>query len=114
MGRRLVIENSVELGNLYASIPRNLDSEVFELILNNENIKIERIISKGHKSPESGWYDQIYNEWVVVIKGQAILVFEDRQLAMDTGSYINIPAHTKHKVSCSLSDEETIWLAIHY
>jgi len=114
MGCRFVTDNSNESGNLYASIPGNLDSEVFELILNSENIKIERIVSKGHKSPESGWYDQNHNEWVVVIKGQALLIFEDRQLSMQTGSYINIPAHTKHKVSCTDSDEETIWLAIHY
>ena len=114
MGCRFVTENLKESGNLYASIPDNLDSEVFELILNSENIKIERIVSKGHKSPESGWYDQSHNEWVVLIKGQALLIFEDRQLSMATGSYINIPAHTKHKVSCTCTDKEAIWLAIHY
>ena len=107
-------DNTEELGNLYTLIPESLDSEVFELIVKNENIKIERIISKGHKSPKTGWYDQTHNEWVVVIKGQAIITFEDRQLSMSSGSYINIPAHTKHKVSCTDPEAETIWLVIHY
>jgi len=111
---RIVSESSSESGNLFASIPGNLESEVFELILKHENIKIERIVSKGHKSPEAGWYDQSHNEWVVVIKGEAIITFEDRQVPMSTGSYINIPAHAKHKVSCTKLEEETIWLAIHY
>lgn len=107
-------ENSKEFGNLYASIPANLDNELFELILKNENIKIERIISKGHISPETGWYDQTYNEWVVVIKGTATITFEDEELSMQPGSYINIPAHTRHKVACTNPEDETIWLAIHY
>jgi len=114
MGSKFVSESSEESGNLFASIPGNLDSEVFELILKHENIKIERIVSKGHKSPETGWYDQTYNEWVVVIRGEAVITFEDRKVSMYTGSYINIPAHTKHKVICTKLEEETIWLAIHY
>jgi len=102
------------VGNLYASIPANLEDELFELIIKNENIKIERIISKGHKSPETGWYDQAHNEWVVLIKGAAIIIFEDKELAMGPGAYVNIPKHTRHKVTCTNPEEETIWLAIHY
>lgn len=102
------------VGDLYASIPANLENELFELIIKNENIKIERIISKGHKSPETGWYDQVHNEWVVLIKGAAIITFEDKELAMGPGAYVNILAHTRHKVTCTNPEEETIWLAIHY
>ncbi|MCW8935739.1 MAG: cupin domain-containing protein [Gammaproteobacteria bacterium] len=107
-------DKSAVSGNLYASIPANLDNELFELIINNENIKIERIISKGHKSPETGWYDQVHNEWVMLLKGTAIVTFEDRELTMSPGAYVNIPAHTRHKVNCTNPEEETIWLAIHY
>lgn len=107
-------DESEESGNLYASIPGNLDNELFELIIKNKNIKIERIISKGHKSPETGWYDQVHNEWVVLIKGAAIIIFEDKELAMGPGAYVNIPAHTRHKVTSTNPEEETIWLAIHY
>ena len=33
--------------------------------------KIERIVSRGHASPEDFWYDQEENEWVMVVKGTA-------------------------------------------
>ena len=45
-------------GNIFASIPENLDEEVFDLLVNGGNVKIERIISKGQASPEAGWDDQ--------------------------------------------------------
>jgi cupin 2 domain-containing protein len=41
--------------NLYDAIPEESKSEVFDLLLDSEVIKIERIVSKGHKSPASGW-----------------------------------------------------------
>ena len=101
--------------NIFKSIPSDLNEEVLENILENKYIKIERIISKGHISPERGWYDQEYNEWVVVLKGKARILFaEDKEVSLIEGDYLNIPAHRKHKVSWTDPDNETIWLAIHY
>ncbi|RDH86081.1 MAG: cupin [endosymbiont of Galathealinum brachiosum] len=100
--------------NLFSEVPDSLDKELIEVLLSSENIKVERIVSKGHISPETGWYDQDLNEWVVVIKGEAIIAFENREVSLKEGSYINIPAHTKHKVSWTHPQLETIWLAIHY
>jgi hypothetical protein len=40
-------------------------------------MKIERIISQGQASPPGFWYDQAWNEWVIVLKGSATLQFED-------------------------------------
>lgn len=85
-----------------------------EVLQQSDNIKIERIVSKGQVSPETGWYDQPQNEWVMVIKGEAVITFEETKVAMQSGSYINIPAHTKHKVSWTHPEWETIWLAIFY
>ena len=105
----------MQLKNIFESIPDNLDEEFFEQLVQNENIKIERIISKGHRSPESGWYDQEQNEWVIVLKGEAIISFENgKEVNLVEGSHINIPAHKKHKVSWTDPKAETIWLAIHY
>lgn len=108
-----MIKNSDE-SNLFAEIPDKLDKELIDVLLNSENIKVERIVSKGHISPETGWYDQDQNEWVVIIKGEAIITFENKEVSLREGSYINIPAHTKHKVSWTHPQLETIWLAIHY
>ncbi len=101
--------------NIFESIPDNLDEEIFEQILQSENIKIERIISKGHRSPDSGWYDEEQNEWVIVLKGEAIISFENGiDINLKAGSHINIPAHKRHKVSWTDPKTETIWLAVHY
>ena len=78
-------------------------------------MRIERIISTGQKSPESGWYDQDDNEWVMVLKGAARLSFDDRtSVHLREGDFINIPAHKRHRVDWTDPDKETIWLAVHY
>ncbi|MFK5985730.1 MAG: cupin domain-containing protein [Pseudomonadota bacterium] len=103
------------MNNLFSNIPENLDKEVFEQITSSEHIRIERIISKGHKTPQSHWYDQEQSEWVVILTGEAILCFADgSQITMKKGDYINIPAHKKHKVQWTHPDIETIWLAVYY
>jgi cupin 2 domain-containing protein len=101
--------------NIFADIPKQLHEELFENIISKDSLKIERIISKGHISPNSGWYDQENDEWVIVLQGEAVLSFENKEeVRLKAGDYINIPAHTKHKVSWTLPEKETIWLAIHY
>ena len=105
---------TVDIGNLFESLPDAINEELLTEIVRGENIKIERIISKGHTSPETGWYDQDDNEWVVVLKGEATLSFKNNNdVNLVTGSHINIPAHTKHKVKWTAPDTDTIWLAIH-
>lgn len=101
--------------NIFAAIPNNPKEELFELIVNSEHVKIERIISKGHKSPKSGWYDQEGNEWVLVLKGEAKLTFEDQaSVHLHQGDFINIPSHKKHKVDWTDPKGVTVWLAVHY
>ena len=101
--------------NIFEQIPENLKDELFEDIIKTDNLKIERIISYGQTSPKSGWYEQKENEWVIVLKGEAILSFESSDdIKLNAGDYISIPAFQKHKVSWTLPDAETIWLAIHY
>jgi len=104
----------MKLNNIFAEIPDELDNELMDVLQQSDNIKIQRIVSKGQVSPETGWYDQQQNEWVIVIKGEAIITFEQTEVAMQAGSYINIPAHTKHKVSWTHPDLETIWLVVYY
>jgi len=101
--------------NIFSEIPKDLQDELFEDIIKTDKLKIERIISYGHTSPKSGWYESQENEWVIVLKGEAILSFENSDdVRLNAGDYINIPALKKHKVSWTLPDTETIWLAIHY
>ncbi|WP_038247771.1 cupin domain-containing protein [Ghiorsea bivora] len=95
--------------------PADLLPEVFETLLDNEHLKIERIISKGHTSPESGWYDQAQHEWVILLEGAATITFDNgKESNLRKGDYLNIPAHVKHKVSWTDPDVESIWLAVFY
>jgi cupin 2 domain-containing protein len=43
---------------------------------------------------ESGWHDQDKNEWIMVLKGKAVLSFEDlTSVQLHEGDFINIPSH---------------------
>ena len=101
--------------NIFSSLPDKLVLELFEELLRHENIKIERIVSQGHASPENGWYDQKENEWIIVLEGSGLILFESGgEVNLKKGDYLNIPAHTRHKVTWTDPNSITIWLAIHY
>jgi len=102
-------------GNLFEQIPADLTEEVFETLRQKGKVKIERIISSGQSSPASGWYDQEQDEWVIVLQGSATLAFADGSAVdLAEGDYLDIPAHTKHRVTRTSSQPPTLWLAIHY
>ena len=100
--------------NLLANLPRDLPDEFFTTLLQAPGIRIERIVSHGHKSPDGFWYDQPTSEWVLVLKGAAKIEFEETTVEMGPGDYVDIPAHRKHRVAWTTPDEPTIWLAVHY
>ena len=101
--------------NIFTNIPADIPEEIFETIIESDSIKVEKIISRGQKSPGNFWYDQDKNEWLIIIKGEARLQFENNQIIdLVKGDYINIPAHQKHRVEWTKPDIETIWLAIFY
>lgn len=102
--------------NLLANIPFDLPEELFQTLVVAKGVRIERIVSHGHASPEGFWYDQDQDEWVVVLQGVATLRFEnqDEPFEMTTGSHVVIPAHTRHRVEWTDPTQPTIWLAIHY
>ena len=106
----------MDIRNIFSGIQKQVPEEVLDTILQNDQFKIERIISHGHATAEGEWYDQERNEWVLVLKGNAGLLFEgkDKIVIMKTGDYINIPAHQKHRVEWTDPEKETIWLTIHY
>lgn len=101
--------------NIFSDLPASLEQEVFEDILNRENIRIERIISQGHSAPETGWFDQDENEWVIVLTGSASLLFEgENEIKLSEGDYLMVPAHQRHKVLKTDPEQPTIWLAIFF
>jgi len=101
--------------NFFSNIPDNLSEEIIETILNHNNIRIERIISKGQSSPEDFWYDQSENEWLLVLEGKSMIKFEDESIiTLHKGDYLLIPAHQKHRVEWTDPKQHTIWLSIFF
>jgi cupin 2 domain-containing protein len=100
--------------NLFADLSQPLPDELFTTLLEEANVRIERIVSHGHASPKGFWFDQDQHEWVIVLRGAARLVFEDEVVQMNPGDFANIPAHKKHRVEWTTPEEPTIWLALHY
>ena len=102
--------------NIYSDIPADLPDELFEAIIRNESFRLERIISRGHATPDGEWYDQDQDEWVILLKGSAGIAIdgEDGIVVLRPGDYIHLPAHLRHRVEWTDPDTETVWLALHY
>jgi len=92
-----------------------MPNEIFEDIISTQTLRIERIVSKGQTSPETGWYDQSENEWVIVLSGFGVIEYSNGvKVTLKEGDYLNIKAHDKHRVIETSSDDATVWLAIFY
>ena len=106
----------MKVSNLLENIPAQLPEELIEVLASSENVRIERIISHGHTSPEDFWYDQDQNEFVLLLKGKAELEFSDlgKTIMLDEGDSLIIPAHQRHRVSWTKPETDTIWLVVYY
>jgi cupin 2 domain-containing protein len=102
--------------NIFNNIPEKLPDELIEILSENENIRIERIVSRGHTSQPDHWYDQENKEFVLLVSGAATLRFkkDNRAVKMKAGDYLVISAHEQHRVEMTSSDEDAVWLAIHF
>ncbi|MXX19878.1 MAG: cupin domain-containing protein [Dehalococcoidia bacterium] len=101
--------------NLLRDLPDDLPEELVETLLESTSVRIERIVSTGHASPEGFWYDQPQHEFVLVVRGRAHLEFDDGgSLDLEPGGWADIPAHCRHRVAWTSPDEPTVWLAIHF
>ena len=89
----------MEPKNLYTDL-REAPEEVFETLVSSDCVRIERIVSDGHASPEGFWYDQVESEWVLLLKGSAVLRIDgkDEPVFLKPGDWIDIPAHARHRV----------------
>lgn len=102
--------------NLFSDLPTDFSEELTEVLASGKDVCIERIVSTGQASPPGFWYDQETVEWVVVLKGEARLLFEGEPepLHMTAGDFVNIPAHRRHRVEWTTPNEPTVWLAVFY
>ena len=106
----------IQTRNLFSALPVKLPEELIETLADGKHVRIERIVSTGHASPEGFWYDQEESEWVVVLMGEAKLLFQgdDQPIRLKAGDHVTIPAHRRHRVEWTTPKEPTVWLAVFY
>ena len=103
------------LDNLFEAMPAEISAEIFQVLLQTHNFRLERIVSRGQATPQGKWYDQDTHEWVVLLSGSACLRFEaEPDLVLHPGDYLLIPAHRRHRVEWTDPTQPTVWLALHY
>jgi cupin 2 domain-containing protein len=102
--------------NIFIDIPDIFKNELFQTLLSTPCFRVERIVSRGHCSPEGFWYDQEENEWVILLKGRAGLRLAGQEdvVVLNPGDYLHIDRHQKHRVEWTDSKQDTVWLAVHY
>lgn len=101
--------------NLLADVPAVLPAELITVLAESRHVRIERIVSFGHASPDGFWYDQDEHEWVTVLAGEATVTFQDGDaVPLRPGDYLLIAAHRKHRVAWTMPDVWTIWLAVFF
>ena len=103
---------SIQVKNIFNATGGAPGKEDFLTLLESEGVKVQRIISHAASSPENLWYDQAHTEWVLVLRGWALLEFEeDQRMNLNEGDYLIIPPHARHRVS--QTGPETVWLVVH-
>lgn len=102
--------------NLCDGIPCSLPDEFSQILCQSDGFRIERIVSRGHASPPGFWYDQAENEFVLLVKGRASLTLEGQPdpVVLEPGDWLDLKAHTRHRVDWTAPDEDTVWLAMFY
>jgi len=102
-------------GEIFKNLPDASKAEQLETLCKSAGFRVERIVSAGQCSPEGFWYDQNWDEWVVMLRGGATLQLQDPEqtLYLATGDWIFLPAHRKHRVESCSKEPPAIWLAVH-
>ncbi|UYM15537.1 cupin domain-containing protein [Endozoicomonas euniceicola] len=102
--------------NLFDNIPQSLPQELIEVLAEGKGVTIERIVSRGHVTPEAEWYDQDRDEWVVLLTGAASLKIEGKQelIQLSPGDALHLPAHLRHRVEWTDPDQDSLWIAVHF
>jgi cupin 2 domain-containing protein len=97
------------------SLPKSADEERLEELCRSKSFRIERIVSDSHVSPAGFWFDQLEDEWVLVVQGEAeiSLLDPDETIHLSPGDWLMIHAHRKHRVEATSREPVTIWLAVH-
>ena len=92
-------------------LPSIKEDEIINILKENENVRIERIISTGQVSD---WMIQENKEYVLLIQGIAIIEFNDKKVEMKAGDTLFIEKRERHRVAYTSENPCCIWFCIHF
>lgn len=100
--------------NILSAVPDAGAEEAVTLLAGAPGVRVERIVSRGHASPDGFWYDQAEAEWVMVASGAAQLEIEGEagERRLGPGDSLFLPARCRHRVTWTDPDRATVWIAV--
>jgi len=105
----LLCLTGMEGQNLFENLCFDPEEEKIERLFESGRIRVERICS----SSQSGeLYDQEEHEWVILLEGQAGILFVDdgETVSLKGGDHLLIEAHRRHRLT--FTSERCLWLCV--
>ena len=96
-------------GRLRGGAEAPASGEAVERLLVLQGIAIEQILSGTLDAPLD--FRQEHDEWVVLLAGSADLVVAGKDVALEPGDWLFLPAHVEHRVVSTARGSS--WLAVH-
>ena len=122
--------NKMEKINIFDLKDLSERKEVVKILTENENVKIEKIISTGQVT---GWQESDKNEFVILIQGNAEIEYyenknlktneniiknqkntNDMKLQLGKGDTVLIKKGERHRVSYTSKNPCCIWICIFF
>lgn len=102
-------------GSIFENLPDSTKQEQLEELCGSRSFRIERIVSAGQLSPPGFWFDQTWDEWVLVVQGAAAVRLQDPEetVHLTAGDWLMIEAHRRHRVEATSRQPVTIWVVVH-
>lgn len=89
-------------------------NETFRTLISGQEAKVIQIDTHGSMDSPGEWYDQDEDEWVLLIRGSAMVEFFDGEIVtLNEGEYLYIPAGLRHRVFSTSREPHCRWLAVH-
>jgi len=95
--------------NFFDDIKLPKSGEIFETLYDKNGVLIEKIISSDKQSGKL--YNQNYDEWVMVVEGEAVLEIKGKKRTLKRGDFLLIAKDTPHRVL--ETKDGTLWLCVH-
>ncbi len=92
-------------------LPGIEEEEIVDILKENRDVKIERIISTGQ---DSDWMVQERKEYVLLLQGNAVIEFNDKTVEMKSGDTLFIEKSERHRLVYTSESPCCIWFCIHF